>query len=438
MNADGSGAYQIRPESKGGGTPVSWSPNGYRLLSYLAGIGHATFDIDGTDVQYVPNVDGAPRWSPDGSKIVSSWTVWDVVGGEPGVWRQIVVTNADGSDPQVLVEQFLSDADINLYLSIPGNIREPLGDTFGGVQWWIGPTYPRWSPSGDRIVFLAGMPFDPLGPYYKFQGELWVYELGTSDLTRITNNVSHENWLSWNGDNTFPEDPEVTVDNTTVTFSEVTGDGLTTILRDDDPPELPGGYQFCGEYYEVSTTATVVSPISICMTYKDEDVPGGNEEALCLLHYNEAIPGYEDITISRDPVNNVVCGQVDSLSVFGLAAMPVFGGFRPPINPDGSSVWKAGRTIPVKFALSDWEGTAITNATCHLACLPWVGASVGAVTESAEAASADAGDAFRYDEEEQQYVYNFSTKGMESGAYLLEVTAEGWPGFKATVKMGLR
>ena len=437
MNADGSGAYQIRPESKGGGTAVDWSPNGYRLLSYLAGIGYATFDIDGTDVQYVPNVGGGSRWSPDGSKIVSSWTLWDVVDGEPGVWRQIGITNADGSDPQVLVEQFLSDADINLYLSIPGNVRNVLDD-LDGIQWWIGPVYPQWSPSGDRIVFLAGMPFDPLGPYYKFQDEIWVYELGTGDLTKITDNVSHENWLSWNGDNTFPEDPEVTVDNTTVTFSEVTGDGLTTILRDDDPPELPGGYQFCGEYYEVSTTATVAGPITICMTYEDEDVPGGNEEALCLLHYNEALPGYEDITISRDPVNNIVCGQVDSLSVFGLAAMPIFGGFRPPINPDGSSVWKAGRTIPVKFALYDPLGNPIANATCHLACLPWVEESVGAVSESAEATSADAGDTFRYCPESEQYIYNLSTKGMEPGAYLLEVTAEGWPGFKATVKIGLR
>jgi len=437
MNADGSGAYQIRPESKGGGTAVDWSPNGYRLLSYLDGIGYATFDIDGTDVEPVPNVGGAPRWSPDGSKIVMSWTWGDVVDGEPGVWRVIGITNADGSDPQALVGQFLTDADINLYLSIPGNVRTS-GDDLGGVQWWIGPVYPQWSPAGDRIVFLAGMPFDPLGPYYKFQDEMWVYELGTGDLTKITDNVSNENWLSWNGYNTFPEDPEVTVDNTTVTFSEVTGDGLTTILRDDDPPALPSGYQFCGEYYNVSTTATVAGPITICMTYKDEDVPGGNEAALCLLHYNEAIPGYEDITISRDPVNNVVCGEVDSLSVFGLAAMPVFGGFRQPINADGSSVFKAGRTIPVKFALYDPLGNPIADATCHLATWQVSSEILGSVPETAEAVYADAGDTFRYCPEGEQYIYNLSTKGMDTGTWRLRVTADGWPGFEATVLIGLR
>jgi len=201
---------------------------------------------------------------------------------------------------------------------------------------------------------------------------------------------------------------------------------------------LPGGYQFCGEYYDVSTTATVVGPITICMTYEDEDVPGGNEEALCLLHYNEAIPGYEDITISRDPVNNIVCGQVDSLSVFGLASMPVFGGFRQPINADGSSVFKAGRTIPVKFALYDALGNPISNATCHLATWQVSSEIVGSVPETAEAAYADAGDTFRYDPEGEQYIYNLSTKGMDTGTWMLRVTADGWPGFEATVMIGLR
>jgi len=455
VDADGLSDPEPLRDMEAVGQPIiagyypSFSPNGYCILYIALGQGATLIDTDGTDKRTIMGPGHTvewgshPSWKRDGSGVVCITAEPDFQGGEWGVRRQVTTVDAEGENPQVIFERFM-----------PDSVTDP------NMNFWAGPSYPMYSPSGEQIAF-TGMgvlgdeghdlylpwydegtpdPWDLLGAN---QTELYLVDAdGASPPIRLTeDDWSERNCSSWNGPNTFPEDPEVTVDNTTVTFSEVTGDGLTTILRDDDPPELPGGYQFCGEYYDVSTTASYSGPITICMTYEDEDVPGGNEEALALLHYNETTEEWEDITIRPDYPDteaNIVCGEVDTLSTFGLAVMPIFGGFRPPINPDGSSVWKAGRTIPVKFALSDWEGTAITYATCHLACLSWVGESVGAVSESAEAASADAGDVFRYDEEGQQYVYNFSTKGMEPGAYLLEVTAEGWPGFKATVKIGLR
>ncbi|HUU55209.1 MAG TPA: PxKF domain-containing protein [Armatimonadota bacterium] len=440
INSDGADPHRVTPEGLlGWEISPHWSPNGYRILFEAPGSGAFTIDIDGNDLQAVPNVGGGADWSPDGSHIVSS-IIWDdVVNDEPGVWRQLVLSKADGSDPQVLVERFVTDADVQTHLDSLGPLDPPDIDWFGDVRWWVGPLAPEWSPLGDRIVFTAAMPFNPSGPHYNAQADLWVYELGTGDLTKITDDPLTEGWVTWDGDNTFPYDPEVTVDNTTVTFSAVTGDGLTTVIRDDDPPALPADYQFCGEYYNVSTTADYTPPITICMTYEDEDVPGGDEAALCLLHYNETTEEYEDITTSKDTEANIVCGEVDSLSVFGLSVMPIFGGFRPPINADGTSEWKAGRTIPVKFAIADPVGSPITNAICHLSVAgPLLEAVGDGVLETAEAASADVGDTFRYDEEGGQYIYNLSTKGWAPGAYLLEVSVEGWPGFTPSVRIGLR
>ena len=76
-----------------------------------------------------------------------------------------------------------------------------------------------------------------------------VYDLETGDLTRITDNEDAEVSLSWNGDNTYPLYPEVTVDNATVAFDEVLSQGLTTVIRDDDPPGLPTGFKFGGDFY---------------------------------------------------------------------------------------------------------------------------------------------------------------------------------------------
>ncbi len=325
MNADGTDAHQVTPDSMIHVEVGSWSPNGYRLLCHMwdsaawdpeGPPGQVveswafTIDIDGTDLEVVPNLDAVDAdWSPDGSKIITSWSEPDVVDGEPGVWRQLRVTDADGSNPQTLVEHFL-----------PYSVAEALDMP---SRYWVGPVKVTWSPRGDRIAFLAMLPVDPDWSPWPEQVELWIYDLVADDLTKLTDNLDHESWLSWNGDNTFPEDPEVTVDNTTVTFEGVSEDGLTTILRDDDPPELPTGYEFCEEFYEVTTTAQISGPISICMTYDDADIPTGSSEAdLCLLHYVEDGDYWEDITVSRDPDNNVVCGETTSLSVFTLSGAP--------------------------------------------------------------------------------------------------------------------
>jgi hypothetical protein len=187
----------------------------------------------------------------------------------------------------------------------------------------------QFSPRGDRIAFLAALPFDFTGLYYKKQIQVWMYDLETADVTQLTNDTWSYNNMSWNGHNTFPHDPEVTVDNTTVTFDEVEDEGLTTIIRDDDPPELPVGYEVCGEFYEITTTADIEGPISVCMTYEDEDVPPGTaEEDLTILHYVEDGDYWQDITVSVDTENNVVCGETESLSVFTLS------GLRPASFPD--------------------------------------------------------------------------------------------------------
>jgi hypothetical protein len=323
MNADGIDAHRVTPEGVGNTHLTDWSPNGYRLLCDMWGAGICTIDIDGTDLEFLPSVGAEGDWSPDGSKIIGCDMFWDVVGGEPGVWRVLLLTNADGSNPQVLVAHFVKESDAldhmaRLGIEFPGPWENSLG-------WNVGPTWAQFSPLGDRVAFIAAglgvtYPFfDPQGPHYSYQNEIWVYELATGDLTRITDDLDYDTFLSWKGHNTFPEEPEVTVGNVTVTFSEVTGEGVTTIMRDDDPPYVPTGFEFDYDFYELNTTAEVTGPVSICMTYTDEEVPPGPAEAdLFILHYDEVAQLWEDITTSHDTANNIICGETDSLSPVAL------------------------------------------------------------------------------------------------------------------------
>lgn len=95
-----------------------------------------------------------------------------------------------------------------------------------------------------------------------------------------------------------------------------------------------------------------------------------------------------------------------------------------PFNPDGSSVWKFGSTIPVKVKILD----------CHNAPVGGLAPVVGfkllssfdpilSVDESTSTVSSDTGGVMRYDASAGQYVYNFATKALPdtSASYMMDV-----------------
>ena len=56
---------------------------------------------------------------------------------------------------------------------------------------------PVWSPRSDQIAFLAAFPFDPDGLFFKDQIEVWVYDLNTDELIRVTHDDVGQHALSW-------------------------------------------------------------------------------------------------------------------------------------------------------------------------------------------------------------------------------------------------
>lgn len=96
-----------------------------------------------------------------------------------------------------------------------------------------------------------------------------------------------------------------------------------------------------------------------------------------------------------------------------------FVGYLSPIENDGSSVFSAGRAIPVKFQLTAADGTIVSNAAAALqAFLIRPDGSLEVVPVSSTGASND-GSLFRFLSEENVYVYNLNTAGFSPGNYLL-------------------
>jgi hypothetical protein len=98
-----------------------------------------------------------------------------------------------------------------------------------------------------------------------------------------------------------------------------------------------------------------------------------------------------------------------------------------PINADGSSIFKAGRTIPVKVDVRDHEDAPVSDEALQLRVYQTSNTISGTVEEVDPVASgnANSGDLFRYDTDGGYYVFNLSTKGFSAGTYRLEFAIDG-------------
>jgi len=93
---------------------------------------------------------------------------------------------------------------------------------------------------------------------------------------------------------------------------------------------------------------------------------------------------------------------------------------RQPINVDGSSVFKLGSTIPVKFQLTG-ASASISNLVALIYVAKVSNGVAGTEVEPATNVNADAGNVFRYDASANQYIFNWGTKGLTEGTWQIRI-----------------
>jgi hypothetical protein len=105
-----------------------------------------------------------------------------------------------------------------------------------------------------------------------------------------------------------------------VSFAQVTGAGDTAATTASVCPAVSAGFQvgnppFC---YDVTTTAAYTPPIEVCISYRGVSFnPPVPPAAPVLLHYEGGV--WVGKTTTFDTVNQIVCGDVNSLSPFVVA-----------------------------------------------------------------------------------------------------------------------
>jgi hypothetical protein len=119
-------------------------------------------------------------------------------------------------------------------------------------------------------------------------------------------------------------------------------------------------------------------------------------------------------------------------------------GFLQPINDTAHqvglqlSVFKAGSTVPAKFQLKQADGTIVQATSLPQWLAPVKLNSMSAtVDEGVYTDSPTAGSYYRWDSTAQQYIYNWSTKGLQAG-YWYKIFAKFDDGSTKYVIIGLR
>jgi lysophospholipase L1-like esterase len=105
------------------------------------------------------------------------------------------------------------------------------------------------------------------------------------------------------------------------------------------------------------------------------------------------------------------------------AVQYLYGGLAQPINPDGSSIFKLGSTVPVKFHLTDAAGNPVSGAIARLEVAKVSNNVEGTYAEAVTNVAATSGNLFR-DSGTGDYIFNLATKPLSAGTWSLKVVMD--------------
>ncbi|HEX5503851.1 MAG TPA: MBG domain-containing protein, partial [Thermomicrobiales bacterium] len=182
----------------------------------------------------------------------------------------------------------------------------------------------------------------------------------------------------------------------------VTAADQTMALHGAVPP-LTVGYQ---GFVNGETAAALTTPPT-CATTATDASPVGSYPITC--------------SGAADP-NYAIAYRAGTLRV-----VYQWSGFTAPFPGGGQvPVFKAGRTIPLKFQLTDASGAIVQAATAPTFSVSAATAcGAGAVDASGTTAAGDTGNTFRWDSTAQQYIYNDHTdKALAGMCQTLTVTLD--------------
>src|SRR3954447_4774637 len=135
-------------------------------------------------------------------------------------------------------------------------------------------------------------------------------------------------------------------------------------------------------------------------------------------------------TITRTATDNVGHTTTKSCTT---AVHYMFSGLQQPVNPDGSSIFKLGSTVPLKFVLTDNGSNVVSGAVARVDMAKITNSVEGTFVEAISTSAATTGNLFR--ESGGQYIFNLSTKSLEAGTWSVKVTLDDGTSYSTQISL---
>ncbi|MBU6500832.1 MAG: PxKF domain-containing protein [Patescibacteria group bacterium] len=135
------------------------------------------------------------------------------------------------------------------------------------------------------------------------------------------------------------------------------------------------------------------------------------------------------IITAKDAVGNIST----STNTYDVAYN--FGGFLPPIQTDGSGVYKLKRSLAVKFQLTDANGQYVDNAVARLLVTKVEDGILGTVPIELSTSTTDIGGLFKYDPISNQYVYRLDTGSLTTGTWQLTAVLDDGTSYSILISL---
>ena len=181
-------------------------------------------------------------------------------------------------------------------------------------------------------------------------------------------------------------------------------DPITDIDVDLTPPDLNISGRDSGTYDICATEGPITRP-----SFAPSDALSGvqsSSDSWTPPSTSTGVGSYVYTATATDNADNETNGGRAYTLNYGSAA---FSGPLQPINADGSSRFKLGSTVPVKFRLA-CNGVAIPGANATLTVKKADSYPDPGTNEAVSTSKATTGNKFRWSGADEQYIFNLSTK----------------------------
>jgi hypothetical protein len=112
-----------------------------------------------------------------------------------------------------------------------------------------------------------------------------------------------------------------------------------------------------------------------------------------------------------------------------------FSGFLEPISPDGSSIFRSGSKVQIRFRLSDANLKNVANAVARLNFNLITPIITGRNLKPYSYDTATTSGLFKYDSMKNWYYFQLDTKGLQTGTWQIRVDINDGSSYSANISL---